>query len=343
VKPYRQEADYLRLRKELKEGQLRSVYVFYGDEDFLMAEAADALRLQMAVKYGEVDASRVDGSLSPLDGVLDMVETASLFGGSRIVIVKNAPYFAKDYENKETHDRLLAHHTNQEAVSCVIFFATAFAKTTKTSKELSAAGAVYRFDQLKGAALTVWLRERLALTGKKAPAEVLTMFAERVGNDLRRLATELDKITTYLGDSEEMDEKSVLLATSRSIHGDIFALIEAVVYGKASKALTLLKDLLAAGEPPLRILAMLVRQFRLLGEACEQMRRGCSRDELPSRLGIHPYAAQKLAAQANKTDEDRLYRAVELLLQTDLDMKRGRIDPVLALETLVVALGQKKA
>ncbi|MDW7650128.1 MAG: DNA polymerase III subunit delta, partial [Bacillota bacterium] len=176
-----------------------------------------------------------------------------------------------------------------------------------------------------------------------APADVMTIFVERVGHDLRRLDTELEKIITYLGDRDELDEKSVQLATSRSIHGDIFALIEAVVYGRASKALTLLKDLLAAGEPPLRILAMLVRQFRLLGEACEQMRRGCSRDELASRLGIHPYAARKLADQVNKTDEDKLYRAVELLLQADLDIKRGRIDHVLALETLVVALGEKSA
>jgi len=34
---------------------------------------------------------------------------------------------------------------------------------------------------------------------------------------------------------------------------------------------------------------------------------------------------------------------VELLLQTDLDIKRGKVDQLLALETLLVALGEKNA
>jgi DNA polymerase-3 subunit delta len=337
---YGKEPDNKRLKRELVAGKTRPVYIFSGSEDFLLDEAVQSIcRLSGA----EVDTTRVDGNGTTLGHVLDMVDTVSLFGESRFVIVTDAPFFAKGAGDKNDLERLLAYQQRQDGASCLILCAREFARTTKAARELVAAGAVFIFEPLKAAALHEWLRERVNDSGKTASRAVLELLIERVGRDLRRLANELEKLGTYLGDKKELDESSVMLATSRSIQGDIFALTDAVVYGRSPKALFLLKDLLAAGEPPLRILAMLVRQFRLLGVAHELLQNGCSPDEFSSRLGIHPYAAEKLAAQAFQVNQVKLYRAVELLLQADLDIKRGKINQVLALETLVVALGEKSA
>jgi DNA polymerase-3 subunit delta len=345
MKTQEQENDYLRLKWETQAGKLRSVYIFSGSEDVLMDEAVKEI-YQKLLPYDAENAnlSRIDGREYSLVQVLDMVETVSLFGDARFIIVADALYFGKDGDtDKEALDRLLALHTSRDAASCVIFYAPDFVKTKKAHKELSAGGALYRFEPLKSGELYSWLREQLKKANKTATSSVLTLLVDRIGKDLRRLSTELDKLVTYLGPQQELDEKSIMLATARSLQGDIFALTDAVVYGHTAKALALLKDLLGSGEPALRILAMLVRQFRLLGESIELLGRGCASAELASRLNIHPYAAQKLAAQAQKINEDKLIRAVELLLQTDLDIKRGRIDQTLALETLVVALGEKSA
>lgn len=341
---YGKQPDYLRLKREIEAGTLHPVYIFTGSEDFLMQEAVESVRRLLATKTGSAsDYSRVDGTGCTLGEVLDMVDTVSLFGDSRSVAVADAPYFAKGAGIKEELDKLLAYQSRQDHTSCLVFCAKDFVKTTKAAKQLTASGAVFFFEPLKGAALSDWLKKRLATTGKTASSHTLNLLVQQVGRDLRRLANELDKLVTYLGDKPELDESSVLLATSRSIQGDIFALTDAVVYARAQRALFLLKDLLGSGEPPLRILAMLVRQFRLLGQAHELLHNGCGSDELSTRLGIHPYAAEKLAAQAYKANDALLCRAVELLLQADLDIKQGKIDQVLALETLVVALGEKSA
>jgi DNA polymerase III subunit delta len=343
MKNYGKEPDYLRLKREIQAGMRRPVYIFTGSEDFLMEEAVFQVRLAMGIQAGSTDVSRVDGMTVSLDQVLNMVETVSLFGESRFLVVKEAPYFEKGAGEKASLERLMAYRNKKDELSCLVICAPNFARTTKEARELSADGSVYLFEPLKSGLLAIWLRERIAATGIKASKPVLDLFVERVGRDLRRLAGELDKMATYLGDNKEMDENSVMQAASRSFQGDIFALMDAVVHGRASKALYLLKDLLASGEPPLRVLAMLVRQFRLLGQARHLLQNGSGVGELPDRLGIKPYAAEILASQARLTDEERLYRAVELLLQADLDIKRGKIDQVLALETLVVALGEKSA
>jgi DNA polymerase III subunit delta len=337
------ESDYLRLKKELKAGKLRNVYIFTGTEDFLMDEVTTQIS---STKLGDaypVNLNRVKGCDFPLAQVLDMAETVSLFGETRLVVVSDAPYFAKGHKEDESYRRLLELNSIKDDPSSIIFYATEFNKATKICKELAASGATYHFDALKPAMINSWLRERINAHGKAANNDVLSLFVQRVGRDLRRLASELDKLVTYMGEQRQLDEQAVMIATARSLQGDIFALTDAVINGHTARSLALLRDLLGAGEPPLRILAMLVRQFRMLGESVELLQGGCALDELAARLGIYPFVAEKLASQAAKTNDKVLSRAVDLMLQTDLDIKRGRIDQSLALETLVVALGQKTA
>ncbi|MBS4022013.1 MAG: DNA polymerase III subunit delta [Dethiobacter sp.] len=342
MKVNQQELDYFRLKKEIKNGKLRSVYVFTGSEDYLMDEMAS--EICAGILPAEASATnRVNGGDLSLEQVLDMAETVSLFGGARLVVVRAAPYFAKSYQGEGSFPRLLTLNSKPADSAHLIIYASEFTKTTKACKELAASGAVYRFNQFKPAMIYSWLRERMAVHGKTAPHDVLVTFVQRVGRDLRRLSSEMDKLITYMGGRRELDEPTVLTATARSLQGDIFALTDAVINGRTSRAMALMQDLLGAGEPPLRILAMLVRQFRMLGESVELLQGGCALDELAVRLGVYPFVAEKLASQASITSGDDLSRAVDLLLQVDLDIKRGRIEQSLALETLIVALGQKSA
>jgi len=336
------EADYLRLQKELSAEKIRGSYLFAGSEDFLMDEAVDLIcdRLLPADQRAS-GLFRTDGREHTLEQVLDLAGTVSLFASSRVVVVPEAPYFSGEQALKDTSmERLLQPDTADKPDSVVVFFAQGVAKNNRNYKRLASAGAVYHFQPLKPAELFNWLRTRLSANGKAARQETLTLLVERVGRDLRRLASELDKLVAYLGNERELDEKSVLMATSRSLQGDIFAMTDAVIFGRTAKALTQLQDLLSSGEPPLRILAMLVRQFRLLGESLELMDAGCAPSELAARLSLHPYAAEVLARQVRQTEHSWLATCVDLLLQADLDIKRGRANQKLVLETLVIALGK---
>lgn len=336
------ENDYRKLRDELTAGRVRAVYAFVGEEEFLMEEAAASIRT--AVLGDDKSAvNRVSGRDAPLGQVLDMAETVSLFGGARLVVVSDAPYFAGADKDNDAVRRLLALNTGAYSGAGIIFYCSDWLATTKIAKELTASGAVYRFGPLSRQELESWLRRRLASHGKTADGYALSLLVQRVGQDMRRLAGEADKLAAYLGHRKELDETAVMEATARSLQGDIFALTDSVVSGRTSRSLSLLRDLLGAGEPPLRILAMLVRQFRMLGDCRELLESGCTKDELAAHLGVPPFVADKLAVQARKADNAMLARAVDLLLQADQDIKRGRVDQFLTLEALVVALGQKSA
>ena len=318
---------------------MRPVYLFCGMEEFLQEEALIMLSAHILPQgYHDSDCIRVDGQAVPLEEVLGMADTVSLFGGSRLLIVNPAPYFNKGQKVEDTvGKRLLSGDPNQNA--CIIFCAPEALTTLKIVKDLSALGALYRFEPLKLAAIKSWLKDRAAGLDKTFAPGAMDLFLERTGSELRNIAMELNKLAAFTGSKREIDEQSIHAVTVRALHADIFALTDAAVLGNTPQAMTLLKDLLAAGEPALRILAMVGRQFRLLGEARDLITSG--ENNLVSALKLHPYAAERLALQARKTDEARIRRAVDLLVRCELDIKSGRIEAVLALETLVVALGSK--
>ena len=338
----RQELDANRLKREIKTGIKRPVYLFCGKEDFLIEEATFTLAKSILPDgIDDISCSRLQGTEITLQEVLDMADTVSLFSHQRLLIVADAPYFARNSGiSKANMSRLLNLNSKKEIDAHLIFCATEISQSFKIVKELTARGALYRFDALNNTAKMAWLREKVAEYGKRTDGSVLQLFLSQVGSDLRTLATELEKLVTFLGNQKEITEESIYAVSSRNTEANIFALIDAVVYGKTPQALVLLKDLLAIGEPPLRILSMLVRQFRLISEAKELWAAG--ERKLAAALSLKPYAAQVLAKHIQHINDAQLKYALELLLQCELDIKRGRIEPVLALETLIVALGVHK-
>ena len=99
-----------------------------------------------------------------------------------------------------------------------------------------------------------------------------------------------------------------------------------------------LHRLLEAGEHPLGLLAMVVRQFRLLIQVKELRTEGASSQEIANALGLHPFPASKLHNQANHFTAAQLETVYRHLLDTDVAIKSGEIEAEVALDLLVAGL-----
>ena len=91
-------------------------------------------------------------------------------------------------------------------------------------------------------------------------------------------------------------------------------------------------------EPALRILAMLVRHFRMLWQAAEARAQGASVGDIRGRLKLHEFVAKKLWSQCAKFDAPTLRRAYDRLYETDLKLKSKGLDDALVMERLVMEL-----
>ena len=109
----------------------------------------------------------------------------------------------------------------------------------------------------------------------------------------------------------------------------------AFAFASATSALRALRSFQEKGASPQYLIAMVARQLRLTMQAQELRREGAGVDAVARALGLGRYAAEKTLELASRHPAERLRALHERLLQTDLDMKTGRLSKDLALDLLV--------
>ena len=105
----------------------------------------------------------------------------------------------------------------------------------------------------------------------------------------------------------------------------IFEMIQSITEKNRRKAMDLYADLLAMKEPPMRILFLITRQFQQLMLLKQMSAGGLDRSELAKKASIPPFALGKYQAQCRKFTLADLRQAVEDCVDTEEQVKTGRM------------------
>ncbi len=199
---------------------------------------------------------------------------------------------------------------------------------------------VMAFPLPKEQELVGWIQRRVKDGKGKISGEAAGMLAMLIGRDLRLLDLEIDKLLTYAGGERPVSAEDVRTLVSRARETNIFDLVDCVGRRETARALQWLHYLLEQGEHPLQILTMLARQVRILIQVSELRKQGLVPPEIASQLALHPYVVGKAIDQARKFEIAQLEAAHQRLVETDWAIKTGKMEETLALDLLVVGLGQ---
>jgi DNA polymerase III subunit delta len=100
----------------------------------------------------------------------------------------------------------------------------------------------------------------------------------------------------------------------------------------------MLRQLFQRGDRSEAILPQIASSLRRLIQARELLDQGVRGPVLASKLGVHPFVAEKTERQARLYRVGQLEAALRLLLRTDRAIKTGEAEPELALELYVTDL-----
>jgi DNA polymerase-3 subunit delta len=212
---------------------------------------------------------------------------------------------------------------------------------TASSPLLKAAeehGKVIQCTLPRGAAVETWINRKATGLGVKITSDATTMLANFIGNQLRLLANELDKLATYVGPGATITVEDVRQLSAQVQEARIFDLTDALAQRNRKQALDLLHDLLADGEPPLKLISTITSQVRSLLLVKELADNGLRTSQIVSATGIAPFVAEKALRQIGRFSPSQLEGAYRQLLATDAALKRSRLTPDMALDLLVVTL-----
>ncbi len=334
--------------------------VFYGKDDFSAHEALAALSHELDTDGMLADNTvRVDGRSAKPDELLAICQTMPFLGFHRLVVVSGL--FARFDEETRRSRGARKRKTDESALGAWQSFVEALPHLPETTtlvfmegtlgarnpllKELPKGARVQEFKPLAQAEVAGWINRRAAKYEMTVQARAVAVLAQLVGTKLWLLDTELQKLATYAG-GNEVTEADVRELVSFARDPNVFAMVDAVVEGRTRDSLELLHRLLAEGEAPQRLLAVIARQYRLLLMAKELLEQRVRPPEISAKLEVQGFVIQRLLQQAPLYTLEQLRRAYRLLLDADLSVKRGIHDDETALELLIfqlAALARRRA
>jgi len=135
-------------------------------------------------------------------------------------------------------------------------------------KGLAPLAEVKEFPLLKRAALEEWIQRRVREGEGTISPEAVRMLASLVGENLWVLASEIEKLLLYTA-GRRIEEGDVKGVVSYAREANVFAMVDALIEGRAARAAPLLHQLLQEGDTAPHLLVMITRQLRLLVQAKE--------------------------------------------------------------------------
>lgn len=331
-------------------------YIFHGDEEFLRSEEIAKFKAQiMEDGLGDLNITVLDGRKVQLDELVNACNTPPFLGSRRLIIVEGLLQRLEpqgrvarggDDESGPVSEqsiakRLLEYLPNLPSPTRLCFVETKSLNARNPLLKFAAQHAdayVKEFTPVEKHALSGWLHARAKTKGVPIEHEAVDLLRDFVGNDLRALDNELEKLAARVEYTQPIAAEHVRELVSATIEANIFAMVDAVGLRNREAALRQLERLIADDQHELYLLTMVARQFRLLVAAKEMVERGAGASEIARELRVSPYHVSGLINQTRRFSMRELERIQQRLLELDQEIKTGRMDGKLGLELLVVQI-----
>ncbi len=323
------------LERQLKQHLVKPVYLWYGEEGFLIRRALARLESWL-VQQGDLAAKIVlDGTETPLEDALIAARSPQLWGGRQLVIVWQAERYKT--ENLARLEKYLQAPAKQ---TCLVLIAAGLKPKDVQAhtlwRQLLEQEAALGFFRLRDGELAGWLEREAKHQGKTLGPGAARIMVEAVGQNLLELYQELEKLILYTGAEKTITAAHITKLSSHSRTHTIFELVEALGQTQPDKAFKVLGRLLELGEEPPKILVMLARQIRLLMRTRECLKRKLNAAELAKELGVAKFIAEKLQKQAQGFRLAQLKSQLIRLHEADHQIKTGMAVPRLLLEKVIL-------
>lgn len=309
-----------------------ALLLLFGEETYFVEEAAGLVRdAAVTPENRDFNLSQFHGREFKASELIEQAQTFPVFAPRRLVVLKNvheAPV--------EQLDALLPYLDDPVPETILLVTGGKIDTRRKFFKTFKQVGEALEFKRIYDNQLPAVVRDLARDQGVTFTAAALQLFCKRVGTNLVETRGELDKLVSYLGGRDLIEEGDVAAVVSDTRIESVFDLTDALGEGRRAEALRLLNRLLDEGQAALMVLAMLTRHFRQLWKTRELVAQGAPQKDLPGMIGISPYFLKGLVRQSGYFGPAEYREVFERFLEIDLALKSSGGDARALLEGLII-------
>lgn len=330
------------LEKELNQGTLQSMYIFYGEELFLLENSLKKIKNLFGecikgINYIPIDESNIGEIISD-------IETPAFGYEKKLIIARNSGILKKEGKRKnaemaKVREKLTEYIENNHKMIkesiVLVFIEEDVDSKTNLYKAIDKLGVVCHFEYQK----PIQIEKRMKAICHAYKVNIsdanLRYFIECCGTNMQELINEIRKVIEYAGENGTIQKEDIDSLCIKKLESVIFDLTDNLGKKEIGKALQVLKNLIYAKEPIQKILITLYNHFKKLYLTKIAIK---TNKDIITTLNLKPnqtFLVNKYKTQARYFEEKDLKAILQNLRDLDYHYKIGLIDLQIGLESIL--------
>lgn len=311
----------------IKAGQVGECYLFEGAEEYIKQQALKQLCSKL-LSAGLEDMNLTDLTDPDPDTLISAAETLPFMADKRVVVVRECSLITsgRKSEDEKKAEVITEYIGRVPPSTCLVFYVKGKADGRKKLYTLlKKKNVIVDFSPMNDVECADWARCAMRRMGKNLSSEAAGQLVFTVGRAAALLRQEMEKLASYLDERTDVTGADIDAVCTRSTECTVFQMVDAQVAGNNDAAFALLRDMVRMGESRIGILAMLLRQYRILYHMRCLLEERTPQNAQASLLGIPPFSVARTQQQARRFDKERLRAAYDYLMNVEFLLKQGRL------------------
>lgn len=337
--------DYRDIVAKVKVNNFDRLYLFYGKEYYLLEDAVGKFRAGLNPDMLDFNLDIIDGKEVQLDQLLSSIETFPFMDERKVVIVKDFEILTGTRKNFSDSDEkyLLERLENIPETTVLVFIVYGDVDKRKSMfKKIKNTGVVCECRKLEDMELFRWVKREFERMNTVIENAAVAYFIEQLGYrdknsdmTLTDVKNEIIKVASYTGTGNTVTNDITEKLSPRKVENNIFRMIDCIGAKNAPEALKIFGDMIFEGEPVLRIMSLISRQFRIILKVKDMKNEKMKPAEMASKLGVQEFVIRNASRQAENFSDSIILEIMNYMVESEYKIKNGMIGDVVSVEMLI--------
>ena len=312
--------------KDLRNRKYKPLYLLHGDESYFIDQVSNFVEDELLSEAERgFNQTVLYGKDTDVMTVLNAAKRYPMMAEYQVVLVKEAQdmKWGRDDDDKKTINPLLSYLENPLPSTILVFCYKygKFDKRKKTYKAIEKNGVVFESATLYDNKIPSWIEGFVAGKGYKIDQQASAMMAEYLGNDLSKIANELEKLMLNVSSGQTITMQHVQDNIGISKEYNVFELQSALSRKDPFKVNQIINYFEAnpKANPIVLVLGNLNNFFSKV--LLYHYAKDKSPQSLARELGVNPYFIKDYELAARSYNYGKSMQIISLLREYDLKSK----------------------
>lgn len=313
----------------LRQRHFSPIYLLYGEEDFLVDEMVQSF-ITAAVDEGTrgFNLDIVYGGDLETKDVVALASAYPMMAERRVVVVK-------DFDRLSNNEQLVTYIEQPSITTSLLLIAEKVDMRRKPYVTLKTKAEAVECRPLYDNKIPDWIISRVGVRGKAITPEGARLLQAHVGNSLRDLHNEIEKLFIAVGERKTIEISDVTEVVGLSKVYNIFELTKAIGTRNLARSIEIMERMLQSGEQATMMVVMITRHFTTLWKIAELHSKKQTEKDIAVKAGVNPYFVREYLSQLNEYTVNRIEANFEYLLHADEKLKSTSTDPKVTMTILL--------